>query len=247
MVTWVNAQNGKGISTNFGQKTKKPQTPDAIFGGIATINHQIDSLKGLIHSEYNEYATQKLYTDERFRNDSLASIETEKAAMQNKLNEDTCVINSLKEEYRAVDRIRDYYKKENIDTLFAHSDLTTLSIHKQILGEDYPKVMDDLHILLGCLDLLTKQYDEKGNKTLIQNLERVQQCDIKEKLEGFLLVQKDVTEEVDVWVKNGEHTLYGFVAFLRQIHNNYGITLDTDLPFLFAKVVEMIKLPSSTK
>ena len=249
MVSLGNAQKVRHERRQPRQESVKAETqsPETILAGIVCINQQIDSLKGSIHREYNGFSTQKLYTDEKFRNDSLASIDKEKESLKNKIKDDTCVINSLKEEYKAVDRIREYYEKGNIDTLYAHADLMTLHIHKNIFGDSYPKVMDDLKILLECTDLFAKEYDDKQNKTHIQNLKEVRQCDTKEQLEGFLLVHKDITDEVNSWIKDEEHTLYSMMMFRRYLYNNYGITIDADFPYLNAKVIEILKLPSPTK
>ena len=247
VVLFGNAQKVKNVGTGLRQKTVKAQTLDAVLGSIDNINHQIDSLKDFIHSEYQGYNTQKLYTDKKFRNDTLANIDREKEALQNKIKEDISIVYSLKEEYKSVDRLREFYDKGNIDTLYAHADQITLCIHKKIFGNDYPKIMDDLQVLLECAELLAQGYDEKKNKASIQNLKGVRQCDTKELLEGLLLVQKDVSDEVNSWIKDEEHTLYSLVMFRKYLFNNYGITLDADFPYLSAKVTEIVKLPSSAK
>lgn len=223
------------------------QRPKSLIKRIADINHQIDSLNNDIHREYQGFNEQKFYTDTKLRKDSLANLEREKEALQKMIDENKAMVTSLEKEYQAVDSILEYYEKGNIDTLYAHVDLMTLHIHKKIFGESYPRVMDDLQILLECAALFDKEYDEEQNKTCIQNLNDVRQCDTKDLLEGFLLVHKDVADEVNSWIKDEEHTLYSMVMFRRYLYNNYGVTLDADFPYLSAKVVEMVQLPSPTK
>lgn len=246
-------------ASGYGQKQSSPQrmqvseatVPDqmskSLIDRIVNVNLQIDSLNCDIRREYQEFSNQKFYTDKKFRKDSLTNIEKKKVALQKKIDESKVIITSLENEYKAVDNISEYYEKGNIDSLYIHADQMTLIIHKKICGEKYPKVIDDLQVLLECAESLKKMYDEKQNKTCIQRLKGVRKCDTKELLEGFLLVQKDVTDEVNSWIKNEAHTLYSLVIFRRYLYNNYGITLDSDFPYLSAKVIEMVKLPTVNK
>lgn len=212
---------------------------------IVDINHQIDSLKNEIHEEYQKYSNQKLYTDEKFRNTDFAELETEKEVLRTRIIELNHDIDSRKKECQSVDRIWEYYENGNIDTLFAHADTLSLQIHKKIFGKGYPKVMDDIQTLLECADLLTKEYKEGQNSFGLQNLRGVQQCETKEYLDGLLSVQKDITDEVNSWIRDEEHTLYSMVMFRNYLYNNYGISLDVDFPYLFGKVIEKVEQPTT--
>lgn len=214
---------------------------------IHSINNQIDSLRKDIHKEYLEYSKQQLYTSGKYQNDAFLKIKEESHSFQNRIKEIEHEIDSLNKENMSVDRIREYYEKNSIDSLYIHVDLSTLMTHKKMLSPEYPTIIDDLQILLESGDLLKKEYNEKRNSSKQQEMRSVKQCKTKEYLEGLLSVQKDISEEVDNWIKDEEHTLYSIIMFRTYLFNNYGVSLDADYPYLSDKVIKKVALPFKNK
>lgn len=221
---------------------------ESLIERISDINQKIDCLKKDIQGKYQEFCDQKLYTDEKTRNAAFDELEKEKEALQiqiKKLNHD---IDSLKEEYQAIDKIREYYESYDIDSLFIHANPIVLNTHKKIFGDGYPKVIkviDDLQILLECADLLKGGYDEAKNSSEREKLKGVQDCKAKEHLDILLSEQKDITDEVNSWIKEEKHTIYSMMTFQREMHSAYGISLDTDFPYLYGKIVEKLELTTT--
>lgn len=245
------------VSTGYAQDAKRTdsqqqhnseslnsqRTFDGLTGRIADINSLIDNLKKDIEEEYQKYSSTEMYTNEKTRDADFATLGAEMESLrilEKELNHD---IDFLKNEYQAVDRIRKYYENSNIDSLFAHADLMSLQIHKNIFGVEYPKVMDNLQILLECADLLEHKYDSKKKELGRQKLKDVPPCETKEYLDGLLAVQEDITDEVDSWTKDEEHTLYSMTKLRNYLYNNYEISLEIDFPYLYNKVIENVELP----
>ena len=217
-------------------------TSEELVRRIRSVNHQIAQLKSDIITEYQGYNKDKLYTDENARNADFNKLEKEKTSLRNQIKEIDQSIQSLNDEYQAVERIREYYEKGNIDTLFNHTDLLSLQIHKKIFGAEYPKVMDELLILLECAGLLKQEYNLMRKSSGRKRLKDVQQCKTKEYLDGLLSIQEDITNEVSSWIKDEEHTFYDIVLFRNYLYNNYAISFDVDFPYLYKKIIERIEL-----
>ena len=214
---------------------------------IHSINNQIDSLRKDIHNEYLEYSKQQLYTSGKYQSNVFLKIKEDSHSLRNGIKEIDHDIDSLQTENMSVDRIREYYEKNSIDSLYIHVDLSTLMTHKKILSPEYPIIINDLQILLESGDLLKKEYNEKRNSSKQQEMKGVKQCKTKEYLEGLLSVQKDISEEVDNGRKDEEHTLYSITMFRIYLYNNYGVSLDADFPYLSDKVIDKVELPFKNK
>ena len=245
------------VAVGYAQNPKQPQKSKELTEQIADINKQIaninklkEDLKKDIDTEYEKYKTPDniIYTDKKQQENAFAELDKEKDSLRIRITELNHDIDSLKEGYKAVDKIREYYERDSIDALFVHADLMTLHIHKEILAKDCPKVMDDLQTLLECADLLTKGYEQDKNSSGRKKLEDVRQCDTKDNLDALLCAQKDITDEVESWIKKDEeHTLYSMAVFLNNLYINYGVSLDVEFPYLYGKVVETVELPSTKK
>lgn len=227
-------------------KTKEPVSANATEGEndlsakIIDIESRIESIKAEIHSLYLSYSKQQLFSEKKYQAEAFAKLENEKADLRIRINSINDSINDLEEKNKWVESLRDYYERVNVDSLIVQSDLVSLKIHKSILGKKYPKVMDDLQAMLEAAELLTQGYDEKQNQKYVQILKNVQQCERKEYMMGLLQVHKDITVEVNNWLAKEEHTLYNMTVFQNYLFNNYDVALDTDYPWLAAKVRESV-------
>lgn len=207
---------------------------------INDINQQIDSLRNEIDKEYQKYITQdSLLAQIESETDSLR-IDTVPPPAQTK-------VVKKKVRHKEIDidtgRLSAYYNTNSIDTLFAHADLESLKFHKQMLGEGYPKVMDTLQLLLECRQLLSQKFDAGKNSAGLRQLESVQDCGTKARLEKLLHYYKDLTDEVDYWVRKEAHTLYSMTVFYNRLNEYYGddIILNTDFPYLDKIVRDKVK------
>ena len=213
-----------------------------LIGRIHTINSQIDSLKRDIHNEYLEYNGQMLYTDINTQKSTFSEISKKNDSLRTCIEEINNEIEQLKINDSSIDKIRAYYENSIVDSLFAHVDPSSLKVHKRILGSDYPKVMDDLQVLLESAEMLKKVYEASQNSALLQKLKIIQPCKNQEYLDGLLSVQKEITDEVNSWIMNEEHTLYNMVLFRTYLYNNYGISLHEDFPYLANMVIEKVRI-----
>ena len=220
---------------------------DSLIVRISDINQKIDGLKNDIQEKHQEFRKQKLYTDKKTRDAIFDKLEKQKEGLQSQIKGLSAETDSLKKGLEVVDKLREYYETNNIDSLFIHADPLSLQTHRTILGEDYPKVINDLQILLECADLLRSGYDKVKNSSKREVLKSVQNCKTKEHLDILLSEQKDLTDEVNNWMKVEKHTIYSMVTFQREMHSAYGISLDADFPYLYRKIVEKLELNTTKK
>lgn len=244
----VNAMNNRLEELKQQETKSRVAVPtNATNGGsnlsekINDIENQIESLKTEIHSIYLSYSKQPLFSDKKAQTEAFNRVEKEKKDLQTRIVRINDSITILEENHQWIERLREYYEKRSIDTLFVQSDLVSILVHKSIIGNIYPKVMDYIQTLLEGAELLTKEYDAKQNQKYVQSLKNVQQqCERKEYLIGLLQVHKDITDEVNNWMAKEEHTLYSMAVFQNYLINNYGVALDTDYPWLATKIRETV-------
>ena len=203
---------------------------------IGDINKQIDSLEQEIHERYKQGKNNDLYNDEQSRQIYFAGLAKQKALLRNNITMLEAIIETSKTKLQWIETLRNYYSTTPIDTLFSHSDPTSLKVHKQILEKRYPKVIDELQILMECSDALKNEYNEKRNQSCLHNLQKVQNCRSKEYLEGVLQVQLAITEEVDNWISKEEYSLYDIFKLADKLYKDYEVDLESDFPFLANKI-----------
>lgn len=233
------------VLLGYAQKPENSSS-DKLKAKIDNINQQIGDLKTEIESVYQNYSNKKVYSDDKTRNDSFAKLQEESESLRKQLRQLNCDIDSLQKEYMVVDNLREYYQNGNIDSLFSHADKESLAIDKRILGSDYPKVIDELQILLDYGELLRKEYKAEQASQLWK-LDEVDPCATKERLSELLSVQKDITSEVEYWIKDERHTLYDFVKFRNTLLEYYSVSIETDFPYLAGKVFEKLEWNSQIK
>lgn len=205
------------------------------------ISQRLDALNDSIDSVYKRYNDNKLFSDKEYRNNVFAKLDNEIRTLRAKEDSLNVVIVNGERKLQWVDKLRAYYEDTDIDTLYAHSDLVSLDTHIKILGTSHPKVMDELKVLFEGKQLLFRKMDPTGNAKARNNLKKVRDCDSKEYLDGLLAVHKEVTEEVEKWLRENNHGMYDAQLLYRRIDNNYGVSLDTDFPYLAGKVREKVK------
>ena len=203
---------------------------------ISDINKQIDSLEQEIHERYKQGKNNDLYNDEQYRQIYFAGLAKQKALLRNNITMLEAIIETSKTKLQWIETLRNYYSTTPIDTLFSHSDSTSLKVHKQILEKRYPKVMDELQILLECSEALKKKYDEEQIQTCLQKCQRVRECPTKEYLEGLLSLYKDINDEVALWLLDKDYSLYSMAIEIAYINDNFGIDLEFDFPYLANKI-----------
>lgn len=221
-------------NTNLLQKYKD------IANNIDNITTQIDSLKIGIHDQYIKYCDLSPYTNKKTLENALKELDIKKDALRNRIIELNDSIITVDKECQRILSIRYYYENGNIDSLFIHADLTSLQIHKQLLGKEYPKIMDDLQILLECRNIMTNSYDARQNNVHLEKIEKVESCETKDYLKGLLLIHKDITDEVYNWLREEKHSLYSMAVFSKLLNDNYGISLEEDFIYLFDMVTEAV-------
>ena len=201
-----------------------------------------------IHNEW-----QKIKNDSLIKNpkDCYEKLNKEKAKWNDSIKTIQTRINNLKKD-SWVEDLRKYYQNGKIDQLYAHADLLLLSTHKDILGENYPKKMDSLEVLLKCSELFKNKYNANDNKAYQEKLKEVSECETKNSLQYLLSQQKDITDEVDEWIKDEKkHTLFGMKMFYNEIEDGYKVSFEEDYPYLAQivrdKVMEKMRQHSSGK
>ena len=205
---------------------------------LDSANNQIKHLKKIINNRYKEYKEDKdnkLYTDEQYRQIYFKVWAEKKASLLRHISMLKDTIETAKTE------LHDSVSSTPIDTLFSHCNPISLRVYKQIFGENYPSVMDELQILLECSEALKKKYDEEQIQTCLQKCQRVRECPTKEYLEEILPLYKDITEEVDKWLLDNDHSLYSMAIEIDVINDNYGVDLESDFPFLANKIRETVQ------
>lgn len=224
------AQNARYTYQSPGQRNEyaKPlqnEKESDLFSKIDNINRQIENLRYEIDREYERYSNET-----RFNEDTLAYLDREKDVLRDviKIFEDS--IAQIEKDLRFDSVLRDFYSKD-IDVLFTCTDLVSMQVHKRILGKNYPRVMDNLQILLECKELFKKEFNEKQNQAYQQKLNVVQQCEAKEHLSDLLDLHQEISADVDSWIKS-EHSLYEMMLLYR----DYSVTIDDDYPWLAAKI-----------
>lgn len=221
----------------FSQVKKQPEFQkkiEDIEKHIRDLQHQQEFI---IHNEWKKIQNDSLTKNPK---ECFEKLNKEKTRCTDSIKAVQARINNLKQDNWVRD-LRIYYQNGKIDQLYAHADLRSLSKHIKILGENHPKVMDDLEILLRCSELLHKEYNAKENEQCQAQLKEVQECATKESLQYFLSVQNDITAEVNEWIKDDKnHTLFGIMAFYYEIEDAYKISFDEQFPYLSQKVRNIV-------
>lgn len=213
------------------------------------ISNQIKSLTEEIHSNYEKYRKEPLYTNEKYRNRAFDSVHIaiESIKLQLKvINDSIDIINNTYKSF--TDKLRVLYTQTSIDSLYKHSDLVSLNIHKRILGNNYPKSIDALQTLLECNNSLRSEFNEKNHNILRQRLKNTTQCNTTKKLESILAPHKEITDEVNKWInnnKNSDNILFEMISFMDYIHREYNRILDVEYPYLYSKLKEAVAPTSS--
>lgn len=201
---------------------------------LDSANNQIKNLKKIINNRYKEYKEDKdnqlLYTNEQFRQYYFKEWAKKKASLLRRISMLKDTIETTKT------KIHDSVSSTPIDTLFSHCNPISLRVYKQIFGENYPSVMDELQILLECSEALKKKYDEEQIQTCLQKCQRVRECPTKEYLEGLLSLYKDINDEVALWLLDKDYSLYSMAIEIAYINDNFGIDLEFDFPYLANKI-----------
>ena len=216
---------------------------------LANLSNQFNTLLQDIDADYQSYLKSDLYKklyagdkDKTFNeiSETIRALEIKRQTLPSS-------IDSLEARQKWVNEVRNYYSSTNIDVLYAHADLVSLSIHKQILGNNCPSVINELQVLLECAELIKNPYNAVQNSQGRKNLQGVRQCERKDYLLGLLDIYDMVSANVDTWINDKKCSLSDFITFYNYLQGEYGIDLDKDFPFLAERVRKAVVLPSQNK
>ena len=209
---------------------------------ILAINSQIELLKNEIHEDYMYFSGLQEFSDRQSSQHRLDELVSKKNALLNRISEVSNRNSILLEELKYVDDLRDYYENNLVDSLFLSSDLASLHLHKAVIGDDYPKVMDDLEMILECRELFDKEYNPSSNEECLNRIESLPSCQATDRVKDLLIVHKDVTNEVASWIRQSGHSLLEMVRFQKRLEDFYGVSLDSDYPYLADAVRRVVQL-----
>lgn len=215
------------------------QQPQDLTGKINGVNQQIEGLKALIEKEHQAYSSQTQYTDKGYE-EAVNTFNQEKKVLTDSIASIQADIKKLDKEYQWLEDLRKFYL-QNMDTVFAHADLVSLDYHKKILGENYPKEMDELKILLDCSAILTKAYNETDVQIGLQKLKDFKPCKSKEYLENLLELHEEVTGDVNRWKNENDFSLFSMMLLYDDLFSKYRISLETDYPYLAGEVRKAVQ------
>lgn len=209
---------------------------------IVEINEKIANLKKEIGMEYDKYAKEKFYSDKNYQTATFDSLDKDIKSLERQIKAINDSVAAMKKENDTfMEKLKYFYSDTNIENLYGKADLVSLEIHRTILGRDYPKVMDELIILLQCSNSFSQKYNEKENSQCLQQLKSVRQCNLKDSLEYLLLSYKEVSDEVENWKKSDrEHSLYSMMSLLSYVKREYNRQIDKEYPYLFASLRESV-------
>lgn len=240
----ANAQQLKKSNNSANPKNENP-TPEQ----VAELNQRINALINDIESLYSQYKgmsdqwfQNKKEIDKKFNGEN--GVKKEQQAQLVMINEANGKITTIKGELKWIDELRNYYEKGSLDDLYRGNsdhpcaDVATLMLHKQLLGSNYPKKIDDLLLLAESAQSLKEEYDAARNKDYRNRLRNMAECDIKWDIDGLLAVHGDIKKEMDNWE---EHTLKGLMDKKSYLMNEYGVDLDKDFPYLAEQAWKSIK------
>lgn len=223
----------KQFPNNANQKESIPTATQ-----VAEVNQRVNALIKDIESLYSQYNGM---SDQWFKNEKDIKTKMQKEVkdlqeeQQKSINTANNSIETIKNEMKWIDELRAYYGNGSLDDLYRgdqqhpKADVSTLRLHMQLLGKDYPKKMDDLLEMAECASSINKEYNAALNKEYRNRLGKVAECDTKWDIDGLLAVHGDVKNEIDKW---NDRTLPGLMTLRRYLMNEYGVDLDKDFPVL---------------
>lgn len=230
--------------------TKNPQIDE-----VDALCRQVDSLAQRITDKYATYTNDTVYYNLLYKTDWLGKsaqdntfkeLESELKTLRTRIKTADDSIQFINQEIAWVDTLSRYYASHTLDELFVAIDLQMLETHQKLLGvldKPVPHVVNDLHVLLECAELLNKEYDEKVNYEYLGLLKKVPDCDKKKELKWLLETHSAVTSETNAWIGEGKSSLYDLMEFRKYLKDYYGVKLEKHYPFLADKARKTIKLP----
>lgn len=234
--------------------TKMPPTSptkNGTNGSTATqvdnLNQRIDILLKDINSMYNVYdeMDDKWFKEKKDKQKKMEEVKTQQGDQRTRNEKAVDSIKEINAQMEWIRNLRDYYEKGSLDDLYRgdnlhpHADTLTLGLHKQLLGENYPKKIDDLMLLAECASLLEKEYNEGRNQEYRNRLAKMDDCKTKRDLDDLLDIHGDIKEDVDKWE---DYSLKGYTEFKEYMRTEYGRELDVNFPFLAEQARKKVEL-----
>lgn len=215
------------------------QTQDSFVLQVNELCKQVDSIIQDINREYEKYKKDTIHYEILYKNKLVQTITSKKLKdeekdTREKIEKINDSIDEIKQEIAWVDTLNGYYTNHQLDLLFDAIDWPALQVHKRLLGNDAPKAVNDLHIMHECADLLKRECNEKANRECLSLLDKVGNCDKKEELKTLLQMHSAITSETNGWSVK-EHSLYELMDFRKYLHEEYGVNLEKDYPYLAEK------------
>lgn len=206
-----------------------PQRLEEINKQISDFNNYIESIRNVTDSLYNV-----------IQSNGGGDIENKIQEVNNEIITIENSIEAIQNYNKWIDDLRVYYTNSPVDMLFAQSDTLSLRVHKQILGQNYPKRMDDLIKMHECANLLNQEFNKSYVGDAVQTIKGVINCSTKWKIKKLLDNYATISDEVDKWIATEEPTLYNMMAFRKKLNENYNINIDDDYPYLAAKIRQKV-------
>jgi len=235
----ANAQTSK---TNPRNEKKEP-----LSSQVKTLNQHIDDLIRDVDLLYSVYdgMEDKWFKDNKKKIEKIDGVKGQQKKQNDTINQVNDSINTIEKEMEWVNELRAYYENGTLDDLYKgdamhpSANVTTLRLHMQLLGKNYPKKMNDLMLMAECANSLNVEYNAARNNEYRTQLGKMTECDTKWAIDGLLAVHGDIKNEIDKW---DGHTLMDFMTFRKYLMNEYGVELDVDFPFLAEQARKKVEL-----
>lgn len=220
-------------------QNKEPNALDSIKDKMSALTEQVQSLYNDI-AELNKYVNKDANFRKVYQNpeDSFNELKEERDNLIEEIKGINTEKIDIENEQHWIDTLRTYYENGSLDDLYPHADTLTLRVHKQLLGKNYPKKLDDLLVMVECANLLKVEYDASRNENHRKRLSNVAESDMKWIIDGLLAAHEKVKKNVDNWT---DYSLMGFITFRKSLQNELGVLLDT-FPFLAEQARKKVEL-----
>lgn len=220
------------VISNYAQENDSlysfPSKISEITQQILDFNRYLESLKEPVNKLYDEIVVQD--TD----------FSTQLNELNNEIADIDKQIKTIEDDGKWIESLRDYYTNGSLDNLYIHADTLMLQVHKQILGPDYPKQMDDLMVMVESSNLLKQKFNSSVNEMYVNKVKQLKNCSTKWKIKKLLDNYGVINNNVMSWTMGEKHSLYDMMVFKKDLNESQGINIDKDYPYLAEEIIKSV-------
>lgn len=220
------------VISNYAQENDSlysfPSKISEITQQILDFNRYLESLKEPVNKLYDEIVAQD--TD----------FSTQLNELNNEIADIDKQIKTIEDDGEWIESLRDYYTNGSLDNLYIHADTLMLRVHKQILGPDYPKQMDDLMVMVESSNFLKQKFNSSVNEMYVNKVKQLKNCSTKWKIKKLLDNYGVINNDVMSWTMGEKHSLYDMMVFKKDLNESHGINIDKDYPYLAEEIIKSV-------